>query len=521
MSRDKDIRKSNFVAQTSMVNSTDFLDFVRNGQNFRISMPNFITALGVTGSLTAVGDATAIPVFYLNGTVNNIRGIIGGSGVTASISSGDAVEVAHNFTVDKTGAPVLANETAVSPTIRSIVGGTGITVAAAGNIIQISESGSPGSTKTVLVYQKSDLPTPAGGVITLADDTEYLFVNDVSVGTDRFAVGAGTVVSGSDGSLITLTYTGAATMFTSADKDWKMKDIILTCASGTVFDVSSTTGAHIFRYYNGRINCLNAGNFDDMQLVFFYSQVFVCTGTGFTFTGSSGDTVLFDTCNMVIPSGTGTGFELGTATFNSFSLNKILFNISSTGDCIAGAAASANINTAGLGTVINCQQNGTADVLDGNISPYDNRWQMALNPDIIDSTDVCLCTHAGATITIAASNTPVIVGATWTEQTAHRFTTTSGGRFTYTGKGAQHSFTASISVDLVSGVDDISFFLYKNGVQITASRITREVDSGNIGNLSLLWQDEAETDDYYELWVQNDDTSVNVIISNIVLRITS
>jgi len=519
MSRTKDVRKSDFNAKSAALTG-DYFDFVRSGQNFRISFDNLLTSLGVSGALAPVGDVTAIATLLQSGGVNYIRGILGGSGILASLTVGGAIKIGHNFDINKTGAPIMANETADQPTLRSLVGGTGITVAASGDIIQISESGTPGSTKTVYVYEESDFPAAITGIITLADNTEYLLVNDVSTAS-RFILGVNTVVAGSDGSLITLTYTGALTMFTGIDKSVKFRDIALTCASGTLFDISSTTGAHIFRYVNGGVTCNNVGTFTHLNILYMYNVLFYeITTQGFLFSGDF-NVALFDTLALIIPAGTGDGFNLQTATFDTFSINKILFTVDTTGNCLTGAAASANINAGGLGTVFNCQQNGSADFLNGNITSFDNLWEMHENSDVPNSIDLAFVTHAAATITIAASGTPVIVGATWVAEDVHRFTATAGGRFTYVGKGAHLSFTASISADITVGTDDITFFLYKNGVQIANSAVTREFTSGDIGNLSMLWEDLAETDDYYELWVQNDDTAVDVEIDKIILRIRS
>lgn len=227
-----------------------------------------------------------------------------------------------------------------------------------------------------------------------------------------------------------------------------------------------------------------------------------------------------DTISLTIPSGTGNGFTLGTATFDSVTLDKFLFNISTSGYLISGLANSGNINAGGLGVINNTKSFGTATFSD-NITSYDDRWEAQLNSDIINSFDLCLATHAGATIAIAAAATPVIIGATWTQQDGHRFTTTAGGRFTYTGKGTHVSVTASISADIAVASDNVSFFLYKNGVQIANSRAQRYFTAGSIGNLVLVWDIELSTSDYLELWVQNDDTNVDVNIARIVMRIRS
>jgi len=520
MTRAKDVKKSSFIAKTTFT-AGDYVDFVRNGQNFRIAYADFVAALGVSGNIFPVGDATAIPVYFASGSLNYIRSIIGGSGIVASISSGNGVQIGHNFTVDKTGAPVLANETAVSPTIRSIIGGTGITVAASGTTIQISESGTPGTTKTVFVYQKSDLPTPAAGVITLADDTEYRFLNDVSIGTDRFALGENTVLSATDEDLIAVSYTGAATMMTILDQvSNNFNGITFNCTSGTFIDFDSTVGTDSFYMSNCNVNCASFGDFNNVSICFMKESQIVATTQGMTFTGSCGllyaAIELYDLSTAVAAK----AIDLGTSTWNYINLENLVFNMQGASSyCISGATGDANLNSGGFGIVTKCHQLGAGTFLE-NISPFDNQWEFALNTNAVNSNNLCLVTHGGATITISASSTPVIIGATWNTEASHRFTTTTGGRWTYTGKGAQLSFTASITGQrAASGSDTYRFYLYKNGVQIANSIVSRIFTNAD-GNVSLIWADDVATGDYYELWVENQTGTADFTVSALTMRIT-
>ena len=515
--RPQDLRKSDFLTVQSL-QAGDFFDFIRSGQNLKIVLADLLTSLGVTGSLQALGEATAIPVLSIIGDVNYIRNILGGSGIVASLSPLNGIQLDHSFTVDNNGVELMINKTSSSPIFRSIIGGTGINVSGSGNTIQISNTEVPESTKTVVVYSINDFPAPSAGTITLEANTEYKIQNDIS-SANNFVFGNGTVLSGADGSLITLGYTGIGTMFTGTDVNIKIKEIILNCPSGTLFNVSSSTGLHLFRYYTGSATCTNVGSFDGLYVVYLFNVVFNITGDGFSFANNI-TILLMDTLSITIPSGTGDGIDLGTAVFASVTIAQTLFNISTSGYVLKGAAASANISAGGLGAVTNTKNFGSSTFSD-NISAYDNRWEMQLNSNIINSFDLVLATHAASTIAISGIATPVILGATWVVEDSHRFSSSVGGRFTYTGKGTHVEVNASISADIVTASDNISFFVYLNGVQITESRMTRLFSAGSIGNLVLFWSLELATNDYIEIWLQNDDTTVDVNISKAILRIRS
>jgi len=513
--RAKDVRKSQFNAQTSLL-STDYFDFVRSNQNFRITFADLVTALGVTGSLSSLGEVAAIPVLNVIGSINYIRKIIGGSGVVASVSPSNGIQLDHNFSPDKTGVPVLINETSAVPVIRSLVAGTGITIGGSGNIVQISTSGSPGTTKTIQVFSISDFPAPAAGVITLASDTEYRLMNDVS-SANRYILGEGTVLSATDPELITLEYTGAGTMFTATDKNFYFRGLGVKCTSGTAFNIESTSGLHHCELYFTNLNVANVGDFDGMALIEFAFGEWTVSTQGITFTNNI-TSLAIDTINLTIAAGAGNGINFGAATFDDIYIHRVVFDIDSTGYCIMGAASSANINAGGLGQVLSCKQLGSAGFLN-TISVFDNLWEFSHNADVVDSEDAIVAYHGGGTIAIAALGTPVIIGATWTIAEAHRFSGTAGGRFTYNGKGAHVEVSCSISASIAAATDICTYFLYKNGSPIAGAAIKSSFTNGTTTNICLTWSLELANGDYLELWGQNDDTSADLTITNAIVRI--
>ena len=122
-------KKSDFVAQDTVL-ANSFMDYFVNNTNYRISYQSLVAGLGVTGSIVTTGDVTGSPVLEIDGTVNKIRNIENGSGIVTSITPTNGVKVSHNFTANADGLPILLNTTAASPTIASIVAGSGISVAA-------------------------------------------------------------------------------------------------------------------------------------------------------------------------------------------------------------------------------------------------------------------------------------------------------------------------------------------------------------------------------------------------------
>jgi hypothetical protein len=131
------VRQSQFIEQTSMVAGSS-LGFFANGYNYQITYDNFLSGLGVTGTIVQDGDVTGVPVLDVQGTVNNIRNLEEGPGVSINVSPSNGITIEHNFTVDATGEPLLQNISDPSPTFVSIVAGTGIDVETSGETIVIS-----------------------------------------------------------------------------------------------------------------------------------------------------------------------------------------------------------------------------------------------------------------------------------------------------------------------------------------------------------------------------------------------
>lgn len=130
-------KKSEFVAKPT-VEANGYLDYVVNGTNYKISYDNFVSGLGVTGTIVQDGAVTGAPILDVDGTINNIRNLEDGSGIVANISPENGVVLAHNFTQDATGTPIFLNTTADSPTFASLVAGSGINLTSTDNYVTIT-----------------------------------------------------------------------------------------------------------------------------------------------------------------------------------------------------------------------------------------------------------------------------------------------------------------------------------------------------------------------------------------------
>jgi len=510
----RDKKKSNFVEQTSIPSGATF-DFVNNGTNYKITKENMVSEFGTTGSLEQEGASTGTPVLDVDGTTNNIRNIEDGPGVKASVSAENGIKIEHNFTQGSTGAQLISDLTSTQTVFRTLEAGQGINVTEQNGHIQIATSATPATTKTVIINEEADFPTAVAGVITLAEDTQYFITNDIST-TSRFVLGSATVVTGSDGTLITLTYTGTDAMFTSVDNSNKIRDMIIDCSSGSFLDISCSVGTNIFQVKNVNITCDEIGTIDNLFVTSFDTVIWRAISDGITFLNNNNIISFFQNLGTILA---GTFVDLGVSTFDGFSFSNSQETLPAGTTFISGAANSANVNSGGLATVINTRATGAGTPLSG-ITSADALWEFSGNNGISDSINSMLGVHGGATLTIAAANTPVIIGSTWTISHESRFSGAANGIFTYTGKGAHVNINATITADLLTATDDCTFYIYKNGIQETNSAIQREFSAGNPGNISMIWQLDLETNDTISIYAENNDTSVNIEIINAIIGIS-
>lgn len=192
-------KKSDFVAK-STVDAGSYLDYFVNGTNYKISYDNFVSTLGVTGSITTKGPGTAAPVLTTSGTVNYIRGIEDGPGVVANVSANDGIKIEHSFTADTTGTPLFLSTTSQNPVIASLVAGDGISLTATSNYVTVAS-----------------ISTQTYGQVTMHGNA----TNTVIAATNTPVLVAGTWVAGTTANFTAstggkLTYTGTPTYVVGA-----------------------------------------------------------------------------------------------------------------------------------------------------------------------------------------------------------------------------------------------------------------------------------------------------------------
>lgn len=502
---------SAFNVSTSLTDS-DLFTFVINGTNKTIAYSNFKLGLGVTGTLSQTGDPLGAPVLdKVSGTQYNFRNIESSKGVLSTVSASNGINISSNFTQGTVGKQIIQDLNADQYTFKSISAGTNIEVVDSGDHLTIGFNPTAGASKTIVVSDITDFPEAIAGVINLVSDTDYLIAKDITT-ANRFVVAAPNTIRAASSQMVTLKYTGVGAMFTGVDPNFKIVNITVSAPSGSIYSTTAPSGLGIVQMVESNIeSCQTIGTMSNNFITRFTNVAFEdLIAGGLTFSGAH-EILVVDVGVSFL--GGGALIDLGTATFNTVSINGGNIVASAVGTFfLKGAAGSANINVGGLGAVINNSGFGSGTALSG-ITTDDARWNFLANNNIPDTRPDGLLSFSTPTTTALAAATPALITGTWNIERVSQMTGTAAGRLTYNGeKNSTLPITTTLSMEPVAGTNkDINIYLAKNGVIIPNSKAITTISAGSAKNQSVVWQDVFAGDDYYEVWIESvDGTDVQV-----------
>jgi len=520
--RQNNRKKSQFPASVDILNDA-YLDYVANGTNYRIKFSDFLTELGVTGTINQAGAGTSTPVLDKQAQDNFIRNIEDGPGIKSSVSIDNGITLEHNLTQNTDGAEILIDPTSASPTIASIIGGAGINAVETGGHITISTVDETGSTKTVVVYSKADFPEPTLNVIQLDNDREYLIANDVDLGVDKIMMGLNCSIRGVDNIIITLSYTGTDYMINCADSTNKVSLISLAAPNGGVIQ-STDTIQGVLIFDSVRIDsALKAGHLTGVDSLIRFTNSSFKPGTvsnGFEFFGTF-NTFLHQSSSCGITAGI--LYDLGVAVFKSIIINYVVSDVAVGATFLSGAIDNGNIDANGIAKVDTSLLFGGGTGLSG-VSIADSRWFFSGNNKISDTRTsglLSLSNNALETV-ITAAGTPSIVNGDWIVEGNLQTSGATSGRITFDTSRLTHAHVIiSVSVELVGGGDvKVSALVAINGVPVENSRKSGSAKAGSPASITIPWQKGMNNGDYFEVFVANEDSTSDLVVINAMLDVT-
>ncbi len=378
--------------------------------------------------------------------------------------------------------------------------------------------------KLVTVQVESDFPAAVGTVITLAANTVYRMVKDITT-INTFIFNNNSVLIGLDETVVKLTYNGTGTLITASDASFKVEKLKIDCPNATLLSAKNTVGNEgtstgIFNWFwCESVDTLGTSQ-DMAAIAFVHSNLINITTTGLTFSGVGCGTLIID--SAVFVQGAGTTFDFGTAVF---SVGPVIgdssFVLAAAATGLSGLTSSGNITSGAVGNVKFNRFTGGGTSISG-LSSDDTRWNFVGNNNIPNShPDGMLSIVGPATATISTTNTPVKIAGTWVVEHVSQFTGSTSGRLTYNGeKSALSPVNITVTAEPSAGTNiAFTFYVAKNGGIISRSGTATYTDAGNTKNTAVLWLDTLTQNDYIEIWVENNTDTADIVVSTAILRV--
>ena len=374
----------------------------------------------------------------------------------------------------------------------------------------------------IFVAQESDFPIQDSSTITLSAQTQYIITAPFSTAKSFTVLDAAVLTSSSTlGPL--LTYTGTGSMFNITDASFIIRLMQISAPNAQYYNFTDTVGAtFVFLSDNVRhIGGSKYGSFSNPQTVLITIGAAFGLTQGITFTGTGISIISID---KLFISSTSTSFksvDLGSAVSQTTEFRDLTVDAPSGAFGLSGLVSSGNIPTGKLAMVNNCEFDGGMTALE-NIANTDIRWNFTDNtpiPDTIADAMASLTANTTETV-IAVVDTPVKVAGTWVVERESLFDTDTTGRLTYLGeRDVVLPLDASVTVNSASGTNkDITAYLALNGTIITNSGQISRVGTTDPSNLSVLWQQNLTTNDYIEVFLENNTDTINLVASHAINR---
>lgn len=375
----------------------------------------------------------------------------------------------------------------------------------------------------VYLYSEADLPNQTATTWTMDEYIPYIVAANFSTNLQCVCAN-GASLSGNGIFATTYEYTGNLSMFTGTDIVMGFNNVnLLTDSINTAFDFTETVPFASFLFLDG-VSLLGSGK---IALLTNISTVQINCSTllgvdGIEISGQT-TTLLIDTLSGSVSSVTGKYLDLGTSVFNVINIEKLLLfgPVGSFG--ISGLANSGNIAVGILGNITQSDYDGGMTDLE-NLDPNDDaRWNFRDNrptPDTFPDALISFRNNATETV-IAATDTPVLVAGTWTEQQVSLFSSTAAGRLTWLAERDLKAPT-TVSCGLISsggGSIDVTVYIFVNGVEDTASGTPIAISGSDAQTLTIPWQLTLSQNDYIEVFVENNSNTTNIIVEYATLRV--
>lgn len=369
----------------------------------------------------------------------------------------------------------------------------------------------------VFVSTLLDLPAAVGGVITLAAETTYFFLNDLDLNGARLVGGSDTVILGASSENAKITSTGLGTGLANAlfTTEWTTPIRHVTFGDvDTALNINGVTNAPVALDWTG-VNFQNVPNVGQISTCdnWIFSKGAFLNSKGLNFTGTVG-TIGVDNSIFVGDGSAGSIFSIDAAATITRRFRIIYSSIVAFGSTVGiDFNTSATVPTEGyILDTINFSGGGTYTA---GVTYLDNKVRWSDVKGLINTAEFgnYFMTNNATITPIAVSGTAYKIEGTTTENAINQKFTHTNNRLTYTG-GLDRNFQISATVSFTSGNNKvIGLYINKNGSLVNSSEMYATTSgSGRAESIHVQTVLELTANDYIELWVENDTDTTDITV---------
>lgn len=369
-----------------------------------------------------------------------------------------------------------------------------------------------------VITSLGDLPAPSGGgVIALAPDTAYYFTTAIDLLGSRLVGAANSVILGSSSEVSRITSTGLATdqWLLSSDTTLIIRHVTFQDVQKGVYLDGTLDPGNVAADWTG----VNFQNIPEAWLVtqstnFIYDKGAFLNSTGARFEGTIATIAL----NNSLFSGTGAAaniIELGS-TLNCTRRFRLTYSSVVAFGATVGIAVDPAATVPVEGYILDTINFSGGGTYQTGLNYLNNQSRFTECRGITNTTSVgYMFMASNATITPCTVGVAAKIAGSTTASTVNQRFSHSTGRLTYTGaliKSFEVTVASSFKCPSASQ-EIVGIYVAKNGSIIPESEMYAKTDTSGspqtITNLIILT---LQTDDYIEVWIENDSSNADLLV---------
>ena len=179
--------------------------------------------------------------------------------------------------------------------------------------------------------------------------------------------------------------------------------------------------------------------------------------------------------------------------------------------------------TINIGTIANDRTGDTwRDAMDKSNDNFTELYTDVAALEVAAPTGIVTMAGNTGLSTITTVNTPVLAAGSFAVGDTSLFTGTTAGRLTYTAAAnAVVTVNAVVDIEPDSGTGkDLTTYIAINGTVAASSGRIVTTDTAVPLNVPLIWQVTLSTNDYIEIYVENNTDTIDVLVSGAVLVVS-